>query len=368
MKLRPPNLHTLILGFLLYKLGTLAVNLLTFPVLRSAPIPGWPRASILVPARDEAHNLPRTLPTLLAQGAFEVIVLDDGSRDATAKIARDLGARVIEGRPLPAGWLGKPWACHQLAGVARGDVLIFSDADVCWQPGALGAVLGELTRSGADLLSVWPRQEARSPGERLVAPLADDVLLSLLPAPLIRLPFASASAGSGQLMAFWAARYRRAGGHRLVRGEVLEDVRLAAKLKARGARLAVALGGDLAHVRLYRNYPESVAGFAKSLPAAHGDVRALLVLSWVWHLLAYSLPWLLGWRFPRWRRLALLTLLERLLVNFKTGRTSWADLAEVPLTPLTPLATLPVYLRALGKTYSWKGRTYARGKGGQLDP
>jgi glycosyltransferase involved in cell wall biosynthesis len=358
--------RTASLGFLLYKLCTLAVNALTFPVLKaSSPLPAAPTVSILVPARDEALNLPHTLPRLLSQGALEVLILDDASTDDTARIAAELcagvpGARLITGLPRPPGWHGKPWACMQLAREAKGEVLIFTDADVCWQPGTLNALLRRLEHSGADLLTLWPRQETRTFGERLLAPLVDDVLLSILPAPIIQLPFASMSAGNGQLMAFRRASYLKAGGHALVRAEVLEDVSFAARLKARGGRVALCLGGDLLSVRMYRSYgggSGAVSGFAKSLHAVHGGSRPLMALSWLWHFAVYTLPWL------KWQPvLMLLGLLERLLVNLKTGRTKPADLLEVLLTPFTPLAALPVYLLAFRRTYRWKGREYSRSR------
>ena len=372
--------QTASLGFLLYKLVTLAVNALAFRVLRPCPpmTAAAPSVSILVPARDEAANLPHTLPRLLTQGAHEVLILDDQSGDDTARIAAELmagvpGARLLCGQPRPPGWHGKPWACMQLAWAASGEVLIFTDADVCWEAGTLASLLFELETSRADLLTVWPRQETRKWGERLLAPLIDDVLLSILPAPITRLPFASMSAGNGQLMAFRRAAYLRVGGHGLVRGEVLEDVSFAARLKARGGRVALALGGDLMSVRMYRSYAGAggaVEGFAKSLHAVHGGSRALMALSWLWHFAVYTLPWLrlLGGRPQSGRShssrsqssLIALGLLERLLVNLKTGRSTHADLLEVLLTPVTSLAALPVYLLALRRNYRWKGREYSR--------
>ena len=376
--------QTASLGFLLYKLVTLAVNALAFRVLRprsEVPAAAAPSVSILVPARDEAANLPHTLPRLLAQaegiqGTLEVLVLDDQSGDDTAHIAAGLmagvpGARLLAGQPRPPGWHGKPWACMQLGQAASGEVLIFTDADVCWEAGTLASLLHELETSRADLLTVWPRQETRKWGERLLAPLIDDVLLSILPAPITRLPFASMSAGNGQLMAFRRAAYLRFGGHGLVRGEVLEDVSFAARLKARGGRVALALGGDLMSVRMYRSYAGAggaVEGFAKSLHAVHGGSRFLMALSWLWHFAVYTLPWLrlLGGR-PQsgntQSTLIALGLLERLLVNLKTGRSTHADLLEVLLTPVTSLAALPVYLLAFRRSYRWKGREYSRETG-----
>ena len=348
--------RTLTNGFLAYRVLMLLINAAAFPRLRPQPAPPGVRVSLLVPARDEAGNLRRHLPGLLAQGAAEVLVLDDGSRDASAEVARQLGARVLTGEPLPPGWVGKPWACQQLARAASGDVLIFTDADVSWHPGALGAVVAELERSGADLLSVWPRQHNVTPGERLLTPLAELPLLTLFPLPLLHLPIPAASAANGQVMAFRRAAYWRSGGHALVRGEVLEDVRFAQRLRRAGGTLALALGQACIGVRMYRSYPDSVQGFGKNLLAVHGGSRALLALSFAFAFANYTAPWL--WPVPGARRLRLASVAERLAANLIAGRRRPADLAEGGLGPLTPPLLLPVYRRALRRQVTWKGREY----------
>lgn len=351
-------LRRLTLAVFAVKLGTLAVNAVTFPRLRAAaPTPERGRVSVLVPARDEAHNLRRTLPPLLAQGALEVIVLDDGSRDGTADLARRLGAAVVDGQPLPGGWVGKPWACAQLAQAARGDILIFTDADVTWHAGALDAVLAELRRSGADLLSVFPRQDNRTPGERLVTPVVDDIILTVFPAPLLRLAHPSASAANGQVMAFRRAAYRRIGGHGAVRGEVLEDVALSRRVKEAGGRLSLTLGKSFIGVRMYRSYPESVRGFAKNALRLHGGQRALLVGNLALHFAAYTLPLL-----RRQWGLVALAWVQGAGVRWLTGRTRPADLLEALLMPLAPLPALPVVVSALRRTVAWKGRSYPEGQ------
>lgn len=351
-------LRRLTLAVFAVKLGTLAVNALTFPRLRAAaPTPERGRVSLLVPARDEAHNLIWSLPPLLAQGALEVILLDDGSRDGTADLARRLGAAVLDGEPLPDGWVGKPWACAQLAREARGDILIFTDADVTWHTGALDAVLAEMRRSGADLLSVFPRQDNRTPGERLVTPVVDDIILTAFPAPLLRLAHPSASAANGQVMAFRGAAYRRLGGHGAVRGEVLDDVAFSRRVKAAGGRLGLALGGRFIGVRMYRSYPESVRGFAKNALLLHGGQRALLVGDLALHIAMYTLPLL-----RRQWGLVALAWVQGAGVRWLTGRTRPADLLEALLTPLAPLPALPVVVAALQRTTTWKGRTYPKGQ------
>lgn len=353
--------HTFAFAWLAGKAAVLLINAVHFPRLRPQPLPAdRPRVSILIPARDEAANLPHTLPGVLAQGADEVIVLDDGSRDGTAQIACQLGARVVRGQPLPPGWFGKPWACQQLSVLASGDLLIFTDADVAWHAGALGAVLHELEASGADLLSVQPRQSNRTIGERLLTPLVDAAVLSYFPYPVITLPQAAATIANGQVMAFRRGALERAGGYALVRRDLLEDTQLARRLKARGGRVASALGRDAIGVRMYRSYPDSVRGFSKNVLPIHLHSRPLLLLSAAAHLAVYTLPWLVN--VPGARALRVLGLLERTAVAVIAGRRTPADLLEGLLGPVTPLLALPVYLRAARRRVVWKGREYPQGE------
>ncbi|WP_261664537.1 glycosyltransferase [Deinococcus sp. Marseille-Q6407] len=347
-------------SFLAVKLGTLLVNAAHFPRLsgkmRPATPGSLPEVSLLIPARNEARNLPQTLPGFLAQGAGEVLVLDDDSDDETAQLARDAGATVLSGQPLPSGWHGKPWACQQLAGAAHGEWLVFTDADVTWQPGALAEALAYFRQSGTDLMTVWPQQDNRHPGERILTPLVDDVLLSLLPWPLLAVPTPEASAANGQVMIFRRDFYERLGGHAAVRAELLEDVMFARAVKAAGGQVTLMLGGGAVRVRMYRSYAESVTGFSKGLLSFHGGQRALLPLSLALHLVTYTLPYLSGQR-----GLVAAGLAEGLLVRVLTHRTRPADLAEVLLTPLLPLLALPVYRQAARPEVVWKGRVYRQG-------
>jgi hypothetical protein len=355
----------LVAAFLAFQAAVLLLNLLTFPVLgartgRAAVAPGRrrPRVSLLVPARNEAATLPTTLPTVLAQGADEVLVLDDGSTDATpAILAAADGLRVLSGAPLPTGWSGKNWACHQLAQAATGDVLVFTDADVAWRPGALDRVVAELDATAAGLLSAWPRQHCVTLGERLVVPLVDLLLLANLPHPLVRaLPLASLAGANGQLMAWRRDAYERVGGHAALPGEVLEDVRLAHRAKRLGVPLTLRLGGPWVETRMYRGWGEVVAGFGKNVLAAAGGSAPALVAVWLLNLAAYTLPWLLAWWDPRWWALAGAGLLLRLLSNLKSGRAAW----EALLQPLGPVALAAIVARALSRRggYAWKGRRY----------
>ena len=355
--------------FLGLQLLTLLSNLVFFPVLKapSEEVGELTSVSILVPARNEAHNLPQTLPRLLEQTLkhAEVVVLDDGSTDGTRALlegfARDHPhLRVLAGKPLPDGWSGKNWACHQLAGAASGDLLIFTDADVYWEPKTLEALLAfratYKTGHGAEFVSVWPRQLTGTLAERLMVPVIDLILLGFLPYLGVKWSsHAAFSAGNGQLMLWTREGYERVGGHAAFRGEVLEDVRMGQRAKGVGLRVALALGGRMIATRMYRGEAEMVEGFAKNILAASGSRGALVTLGAL-NTLTYTLAWPLALLNPWWLLIGFGGLAQRALTCLKTRRSP----LELLLQPFMVLPLWRVAGRALRrKGYRWKGRTYA---------
>lgn len=351
--------------FVVVQVITLASNLLAFPVLAAAEIEQLPRVSILVPARDEAHNLAETLPRLLAQPAHEVLVLDDHSSDGTAELVTELARheprlKLLRGQALPPGWGGKNWACQQLAAAASGDLIVFTDADVFWEPGALQALVAFQARQRADLVSVWPRQRTGSWAERIAVPIIDLILLSWLPYLGVKyLPYGVFAAGNGQLMLWTQDAYRRVGGHAAVKDQVLEDVRMAQRAKGLGASIALALGGTLIGARMYRGDAEVVEGFSKNILAAHGGSRVALVVSTLLVTLAYTTAWPLALLDPRWLWVVALGLGQRALVALKTQREPW----EAVLQPLVVWPLWRIVFRVLRRSgaYVWKGRVYGGG-------
>jgi glycosyltransferase involved in cell wall biosynthesis len=350
----------------LVKLAVLIANMWWFPTLRRHPAqrPHSGDTALLVPLRDEADRIPHALPGMLAAGFGEVVLLDDGSTDGTAAIVDRMlrtapsgsSTRLITGRPRPAGWAGKPWACAQLADASDAATLVFCDADVLLAPGAAQPLLAEMERQDAQVFSVFPRHRTGSWSERLLAPLIVDVLLCGLPFGLLRSPVRSAATAHGALLAFRREAYAAVGGFGEVRAEVVEDVALARLARSRGLRLGLALGGSTAQVRMYRNRREVTAGLGRGLLPMAGGRRWLVVLAWAWHVLAYTAPVFLGITRPRWRLAAALGVTERALLELKTGGRDW--LAALAIAA-SPLAAVPVIGQGLRRGQVWRGRSYA---------
>jgi len=257
-----------------------------------------PFVSILVPARNEAANIADCLRSLLAQdyAAFEVVALDDDSTDTTGAILNELAAahprlRVLRGRPLPAGWLGKHWACAQLAEAAQGKALLFTDADTRHAPAALRSALAAMQQEGVDLVSALPYQDLPTWGERLVVPVLSWSLFCFLPLALAhRRQWPALSASIGQFMLFQRAAYLRAGGHAAVRAHAADDLALTRRLLASGGRWRLLDAGKLVRCRMYRGFGEACAGFSKNLYAAFDYRPALFLAIWLWVGVAFLTP------------------------------------------------------------------------------
>jgi Glycosyl transferase family 21 len=355
------GLRRAVTAFLLLKLGVLTVNMVRFPVLRRRAAVDRPPVSLLVPMRNEAARLTATVPAMLTQHADELIVLDDESTDGTGALARSLlaghpRARVEGGVPAPPGWVGKNWACHQLAAKAAGSLFVFCDTDVLLAGGAIDAVIAEMQAQQADVFSVFPRQITASLGEHLITPLIDDVLLCFLPFGLLSINVPQAATANGSLLVFTRSAYGHVGGFAAVRSEIIEDVAIARRTRKAGLKLGLVLGGQQVATRMYGGYREVLTGMARGLVPVTGGSRTGLALGAGWHLLVYTLPWGMARRRRAWIVPLVLGVTERVLVEIKTGRrTVWQAL----LTPLSPVAAVPIVARAIRGNQRWKGRVYS---------
>lgn len=243
---------------------------------RHAPPPVFPKVSILIPARDEERNIAGCIQSLLMQDypSFEILALDDQSSDNTLAILEQIaaaqpGLKVLVGSPPPAGWVGKNWACAQLAQQARGDLLFFTDADTLHQPHMLRLCVTALIGEQADLLTGFPRQDVHSWGERLLVPFFSWAFYCFTPLELAyRLRLPALSIAVGQLMLFRAVAYWAIGGHDSAGASIVEDLVLARRIKAAGLRWRLLHATDLVTSRMYSGSRPAFDGFAKNLFAA----------------------------------------------------------------------------------------------------
>ena len=274
------------------------LNWLALPVLRKTDAHTFSRVSVLIPARNEASKIAGTIRDLLRQTHphFELLVLDDQSEDGTALAVQECAAgdrrlRVLQGSPPPPGWLGKAWACQQLAAQANEELLIFCDADVGWHETAINVLLCEMDRRGADLLAVFPTQRTETWSERLCVPLIAYAIHAYLPVYGVHhLPFPQLAAANGQCIAFRRQAYNQVGGHAVVRDNVLEDVGLARLTKRAGLRLRMAEAGGLVTCRMYCDWQSVREGFAKNILAGFGGPPGLMAAT-TFHWLTFLAPW-----------------------------------------------------------------------------
>lgn len=349
-----------------------------------------PRLSILVPARNEALNIGACVTAALASDHpdIEVIVIDDGSTDGTAALARKAGGadrrlHVVPGTPLPAGWAGKPWACQQAAGLATGEHLLFIDADVQVAPGAARLAATVLEAKHLDLLSAFGTWVLGSFWERAAIPVVGWFIRGATDLDAVNDSGRPEAFANGQFILARTRAYHAVGGHESVKAEVLDDVRFARVMKRRAHATGMYFAPHLFRVRLYRSLSEIIAGYGKNLYEGMDRkpqiaLVALLFLSITvgapWALLAVALahpplvltamsypgPWLCWLALVCVLPMGLRLRLERL--EGRSGAMAWTH-------PLGNLVLAVILLRALTSVRStWKGRDFHDGKAAPGEP
>jgi chlorobactene glucosyltransferase len=250
-----------------------------------APPAGGPFVSILVPARNEEKNIRRCVEALLAQDypAFEVLVLEDRSRDATAAILMEISARdsrlvILAGTELPAGWAGKPHALYQAANAAIGDWLLFVDADTFLAPNALSASLASARRTGADLYTVMTEQLMGSFWEKTVLPLVMTALSVGFSPKKVNDPKTRDAIANGQYILIKRTVYDAIGGHEKLHNLIVEDKAISEQVKWNGYRLIVADGRGVAQTRMYTDLPSLWEGWTKNIYLGLADRPGLMAL------------------------------------------------------------------------------------------
>lgn len=391
----PPPADSLLPGLIALAACALALlpttlALLNLPFYRRLPLPSQPqpqpqpqhpsrsRLSVLIPARNEEHAIGPAIDSILAHPdpTLEVLVLDDHSSDRTAERveairAQDPRVRLISGRDLPAGWCGKQHACWQLASAAKGDILVFVDADVRLSPDALTRLALHLEHHPElHLVSGVPRQITGTFLEKLLIPLIHLVLLGYLPMLAARLTrWPAFAAGCGQLFAARRAAYFTVDGHRSIRASLHDGVQLPRAFRRNGHQTGLFDATDIAACRMYPSAAEVWKGLGKN--ATEGLAQPAAILPWTVLLLgAHVLPWFLlasalvtplhPFTLTTATTAAALTLTLRLLLAWRFQQSILGAL----LNPLGVAALVWIQWAALarrwrGQPMEWRGRQYA---------
>jgi hypothetical protein len=341
------------------------------------PASDRPLVSVIVPARNEEVPLGACLESLVSQAgvSMEIIVVDDGSTDRTPEIAESFtGVRVIRPGPLPGGCTGKNNAVIAGAKVARGQWLLFTDADTVHLPGSLAGSLAEAKKNKVSLLSYSPEQEVHGFWENAIMPVIFAELTSTFKPSDVSDPKSPAAAANGQYILITREAYDAVGGHASVATDLLEDVALARKVKATGRKIFFRFGGDAVRTRMYRTFSQLREGWTKNLallfpsPTRLAGVR-LLEFSLLIGSLAAAIFEIIQ---HRSRAAIAASILCVVLFDLFMGRVKKAHFPfkanAVAIFGLPMFAYLLLRSRLFHKQgkVQWKGRTYAANTDDQM--
>jgi len=325
-----------------------------------------PTVSVIIPARNEEACLADCLQSLVAQSglSFEIIVVDDHSTDRTRETAQSFPeekVRVILAPPLPAGWTGKNNAVTRGARQARGEWLLFTDADTVHLPGSLARAVAEAQENHADLLSYSPEQIAVTFWEMATLPVVFAELARQYPPSVVSDPGSPVAAANGQFILVRREAYEAVGGHVAIAGDILEDVALARAVKRSGRKIRFRYAPDAVRTRMYRNYRELRDGWTKNLallfPRPGGlaaKTLALWAMPWAALYVAYASH---GWW---WVGIYFVTFLY-LAIRIKRANSALGGelLGAVFGMPMFAYLLLRSKRAHATDSVTWKGRTYS---------
>lgn len=357
-------LFYIIFFFLILRFTVTLFNFISNPKLTASVRSYHHKVSVLIPARNEAENILSLLESLKEQDYqnIEVIILDDHSEDNTYAVCKEFCEtdgrfRIIKGKKLEKRWLGKNYACHQLAKQASGHYLIFIDADEIVQEGLINNTINRMEVNKLHLLSLFTNQIMLSTGEKLVVPMMHFILLNLLPLRLVRLfKNPALSAASGQFMMFEASTYREKEWHRQVKSQVVEDVEIMKRVKQQGFRGEALLANGYIFCRMYKSYQEALHGFSKNLLSGFGNSVAGLLI-YLFLVIGGPILVLLFLNLELFVFCCSLIILSRLMISLLAGQNPLINIIIHPFQVLS-LGLISVYsiYNTITKRVYWKGR------------
>jgi chlorobactene glucosyltransferase len=338
------------------------INLRVVPRLDGNASPAArPFVSIVVPARNEERNIERSVHSFLAQDYehFEVVVVNDRSTDRTGEILRGIGdprLTIIDGTETPPGWLGKPWALEQGAAAAKGEVLLFVDADLIYAPPALRAAIAQLEKSDAAMLTLFPHFEVHTFGEQVAMPMLAFFAYGIMPLWRVNRttsPRLALGGGSGNMVRRDALT--SIGGFTQLKDAVVDDIGLARVVREAKLPTRIVRADDLISVRMYHSAREVVEGFTKNAFPATGRSYLMAVLILALIAVVHLFPYAFGWI----ATIVVISLTR--VVLFRSLRYSMLN--AIFFHPLMVAFWAYIFLRSMWFTgvrnqVHWRGRTY----------
>ena len=344
-------------------------NAVTAPMLKKSVGPqNCPRVSVLIPARNEETNVGACIKGFLSQNYdnFEIQVLNDQSTDRTGTIIEKFGeqyptVQAIQGKPLPTGWGGKNWACHQLSQHADGEILIFTDADNRPAPNAIANTVAYMQKLELGLFSAFPEKVTGTLAEKLVVPVVDMFVYAGLPLWFTYFSrFPSLAAASGLWLVFTREAYQRVGGHQAVSHQIVEDVELSRLAKKSGIKILTSAGTRAVSCRMYHSFNEVWDGFSKNL---FGLVRYKMIPFFILMFGLFTtcvLPYITVW-FATVRGLAIVAIAMNIVMRMVLAlKYRHPFFTSIILHPLGVLLTLLIGINSFRQVkrgrLQWRGR------------
>jgi len=350
------------------------------PKLSDVPPAAGTLVSVIIPARNESATIETVVRSVLASTyePLDLLVVDDRSTDDTAAIVERLAAedarlRLVRGESLPEGWYGKPWACLQGYRAARGDLLLFTDADTRHEPELLARAVGALRAERADLVTVAPRQRCETFWERLVMPQIWLLLgVRYHPSRVNRARRERDVIANGQFILMPRESYEAVGTHEVVRHEVAEDLALAQAFYRAGRSIHFAFAERLMETRMYQSLPHLVEGWSKNVylggrrsfpeePVLRALVPAMLLAAFLFWLVPPAVLAVTGATAglgPAATAATALSALFWMLISYGMKIPPWYGL----LYPIGALMALYIGARSTWRgerRVEWRGRVYA---------